>query len=153
MQQNLNVMEENRCQNRIKRPKKHRKWSYSSIVYFKKIFCNAVLLLWNRWVGAGKQTLKGDRLTKNVTSFKRERKEKLRSIFYFLMKLDPNYIRGFHSKRQFYIWISPLKKIVLISVDDFCKLLLFWFWRKIYLNLCFDEFSYLLQWNNYNLRC
>ena len=46
MQQNLDVMEENGCQNQIQWSKKHRKWSYSSIVYFKIFFlCNAVLLI------------------------------------------------------------------------------------------------------------
>ena len=34
MQQNLDVMEENGCQNRIQRPKKHRKRSHLSIVHF-----------------------------------------------------------------------------------------------------------------------
>ena len=38
-------MGESGCQNRIQRPKKHRKWSYSSIVYFKFFFCNTVLLI------------------------------------------------------------------------------------------------------------
>ena len=36
--QNLDVVGKNGCRNRIPRPKKHRKWSYSSIVYFKFFF-------------------------------------------------------------------------------------------------------------------
>ena len=40
--QNLDAVGKNGCDFRIARPKKHRKWSYSSIVSFKKKFSNAV---------------------------------------------------------------------------------------------------------------
>ena len=42
MQQNLDAIEKNGCQNQIQQPQRHRKLSYSSIVYFKKKFCDAV---------------------------------------------------------------------------------------------------------------
>ena len=38
VQPNLDVMEKKGCHIQIQRPKKHRRWSYSSFVYFKKKF-------------------------------------------------------------------------------------------------------------------
>ena len=44
VQQNLDVVEKNRCQIRTQRSKKHRKWSYSSIVYLKMTGNNNIFL-------------------------------------------------------------------------------------------------------------